>query len=297
MNGTLAAASASIWATVLPPLMLVRSASVTCVGILRLRLRIISTNAARSRTCSRGLPAISSARVEWLRPLYSCAGCTLSAGSRRSTRLKRLSYSAPGSPLGRSVRPVAPIRSVSPVNSRSSTVRHIESRVCPGVCSTLSRRASHRQHLTVIEREIDERRGARAVHDDGDIEPRGELLRRGEVIGVRVGVDQVVDAQSAARRRRQVTVDQADLRIDERAGAALGATDQVRLAAPGAELLEDHRSSLWSPAIMRGSARLPTISTTTPSTTMAAASHSRPVTVSPATPVPSRSAMTGLTKV
>ena len=69
MNGTVAAASASICATVLPPLMLVRSASVRCVGMLRSRLRIISTKALRSRTCRRGLLAISSPIVEWLRPL------------------------------------------------------------------------------------------------------------------------------------------------------------------------------------------------------------------------------------
>ena len=61
MNGTVAAASASSCATVLPPLMLVRSASVRWVGIVRLRLRIISTNAARSRFCRRGLVAISCA--------------------------------------------------------------------------------------------------------------------------------------------------------------------------------------------------------------------------------------------
>ena len=69
MNGTFAAASASSCDTVLPPLMLVRSASVMWVGIVRLRLRIISTNAARSRFCRRGFVAISSPIVEWLRPL------------------------------------------------------------------------------------------------------------------------------------------------------------------------------------------------------------------------------------
>ena len=69
MKGTLAAASASSWATVLPPLMLVRRASVRWVGVDRSRLFIISTKAARSRFCRRGLPAISAPIVEWLRPL------------------------------------------------------------------------------------------------------------------------------------------------------------------------------------------------------------------------------------
>ena len=69
MNGTQAVASASIWATVLPPLMLVRSASVRWVGVDRSRLFIIATKAARSRCCRRGFDAISSPIVEWLRPL------------------------------------------------------------------------------------------------------------------------------------------------------------------------------------------------------------------------------------
>ena len=91
MKGTVAAASASICSTVLPPVMLVRSASVRCVGIVRLRLCIISMKAPRSRTCRRGFPASSSPMVEWLRPLYSWAGNTLSAGSSLSTPSNRLS--------------------------------------------------------------------------------------------------------------------------------------------------------------------------------------------------------------
>ena len=71
----------------------------------------------------------------------------------------------PGSPVGRSVRPVPPISSVSPVKTRSSATRHIESRVWPGVCSTCSRSLPTTQHLAVVDAHVDARRRARAVHD------------------------------------------------------------------------------------------------------------------------------------
>src|SRR6185437_3952917 len=63
MKETRAAASDSNCAIVFPPERLVRSASVKCVGMLRLRLRIISTNSPRSRFCSRGFCCTSSPSV------------------------------------------------------------------------------------------------------------------------------------------------------------------------------------------------------------------------------------------
>ncbi|MEI9983552.1 MAG: hypothetical protein WDN69_10310 [Aliidongia sp.] len=69
MNGTSAAASASIWLTVLPPVMLVRSASVRCVGAARFSSRIIRVNSARSRFWSREFSAISAPMLECDRPL------------------------------------------------------------------------------------------------------------------------------------------------------------------------------------------------------------------------------------
>ena len=52
-----------------------------------------------------------------------------------------------------------------------------------------------------------------------------------EVIGVRVGVDQVTDAQAVARGEAQIAVDLADLRIDQRGRAGVGAAEEIRLAA------------------------------------------------------------------
>jgi hypothetical protein len=53
-----------------------------------------------------------------------------------------------------------------------------------------------------------------------------------EVIGVRVGVDQVVDAQPVARGERQVLVDAAQLGVDQRCSAGLLAADQIEERQP-----------------------------------------------------------------
>src|SRR4249919_1755450 len=57
---------------------------------------------------------------------------------------------------------------------------------------------------------------------------------------MRMRIDQVMDAQALASRQRQVAVDQTDLGIDQRRGAAICATNEVRPAAAGAQLLKDH---------------------------------------------------------
>src|SRR2546426_7581537 len=60
------------------------------------------------------------------------------------------------------------------------------------------------------------------------------------MVGMRVRVDDEVDAQPVARGLRQVAVDLARLGVDQRGGAALAAADEVGLAASGGNLLEDH---------------------------------------------------------
>ena len=57
-------------------------------------------------------------------------------------------------------------------------------------------------------------------------------------MGVRV--DDEADAQAITRRQSQVAIDLARFGVDERAGAGVGAADQVRLAPAGGDLLEDH---------------------------------------------------------
>ena len=83
--------------------------------------------------------------------------------------------------------------------------------------------------------------GDSAVHDDGHAEPQPELGVRREVVGVRVRVDEIMDAQPVAGRAREVTVDLPQLGIDQHCRAGVGAADEIRLAPARGDLLEDHR--------------------------------------------------------
>jgi len=67
-----------------------------------------------------------------------------------------------------------------------------------------------------------------------------ELARGGEVIGVGVGLDDVVDADALLGGKREIAIDLIQRRIDEQAGARLLAADQIRQAAAGAHLFEEH---------------------------------------------------------
>ncbi len=110
----------------------------------------------------------------------------------------------------------------------------------PGSVQRLQAQASHHQQLAVIEAQIDERRRAQAMHRDRNVESARKLLCGGEMVGVRVRVDDVVDAQSIPRRQGEIAVDETELRIDEHGSAALRAPEQIGLATPGAEMFEDH---------------------------------------------------------
>src|SRR5258708_5336186 len=61
------------------------------------------------------------------------------------------------------------------------------------------------------------------------------------MVGVSMGVNQVVNPQTVTCRQGKISIDETDFRINEHSRAALRATDQVRLAAPGTEMFEDHR--------------------------------------------------------
>ncbi len=111
----------------------------------------------------------------------------------------------------------------------------------------MSRRVEHLQpqgsdgqHLAVVQPQIHERRGTRAMHGNGNVQSAGNLSRSREMIGVSVRVDQVVNAQAVTRRQGEITVDQGDLRVDEDRRAAFLATDQVGLAASRTEMFENH---------------------------------------------------------
>jgi hypothetical protein len=81
------------------------------------------------------------------------------------------------------------------------------------------------------------------MHDDGYIEAASELAGGGEVIRVRVRIDRMTDTQTVARSKRQVPIDLAQLWIDQRCGATLSATDEIRPATTRSDLFEQHGGS------------------------------------------------------
>jgi hypothetical protein len=85
--------------------------------------------------------------------------------------------------------------------------------------------------------------GTRSVHHHRHASLPRELPGRREMVGVGVGVDQVADAQAVTGGERNIVVDLADFRIDQRRTAATGlaAADQVRLAAASGDLFDQRR--------------------------------------------------------
>jgi hypothetical protein len=63
------------------------------------------------------------------------------------------------------------------------------------------------------------------------------------VIGMGVGVDDIVDADARSRRQREIMVDLTDFRVDQRGDARVGAADQIGLTATRGNLLENHSAS------------------------------------------------------
>jgi hypothetical protein len=98
------------------------------------------------------------------------------------------------------------------------------------------------EHVAVLQPQVRERRRAVAMHDHRNAELARELVRGGEVIRVRMRVDDVAKPQAATRQRALITVDLPDLRIDQRRDARVRTTDEIRLAAAGGDLLEDHET-------------------------------------------------------
>jgi hypothetical protein len=94
--------------------------------------------------------------------------------------------------------------------------------------------------LAVIEAHVDERCRAPVVHRDRHTQLAANLLRGREMIRVGVGIDDVMYAQSMSGSERKVTVDLADLGVDQGPDASVGAPDQIRLTASRCDLLKKH---------------------------------------------------------
>src|ERR1700683_2185593 len=78
------------------------------------------------------------------------------------------------------------------------------------------------------------------MHDHGHTQLASKLLTCREMIRVRMGVDEVAYAQPIFCNQRDVAVDLAELRVDQRRGAGLLAADDIGPAPPGSHCFEDH---------------------------------------------------------
>src|SRR5262249_12667372 len=90
-----------------------------------------------------------------------------------------------------------------------------------------------------------ERGRAGAMHHDRHPKRLRHMPHRGEVVGMRVRIDEVTDPHAFASGMGDVTVELADLRIDQRSRAGAGATDEVGLATARVDLLENHGAPRW----------------------------------------------------
>ena len=110
----------------------------------------------------------------------------------------------------------------------------------PGCMHHPDAQRSQRDRLSVAQAHVDEWRRARVVHHDRRIETPRELAIGGEMIRVRMRIDEVADAQSMLRGERQVTIDLARFRIYQRSRAGLTTTDQIGPAPTRRDLFEYH---------------------------------------------------------
>ena len=90
---------------------------------------------------------------------------------------------------------------------------------------------SDNQEFTALQAQVDEWGWTRAMHYHRDAKLARELLSCGEMIRMRMRIDEISDAQSALCSQSNVAVDLAKLRIDQHCGASLLATYEVRPAA------------------------------------------------------------------
>ena len=154
--------------------------------------------------------------------------------------MNRLSYSASGSPVGRSVRPV---RADQERVAREDPVLQPQTHRIARVAGRVHRgqpQVADREDVAVVEPHIRERRRTVAMHDDRYAGRPAEVVRRREMVGVRMRVDHVTDPQSVTSRVRVIAVELADLRVDQDGCTGRLTADQVGLTATGCDLLEQH---------------------------------------------------------
>jgi hypothetical protein len=108
----------------------------------------------------------------------------------------------------------------------------------------LESQPSKRNRFAVTEAHVDKRRRAGVVHHHRHIETAGELTISGEMIRVRMCIDQIADAQAVLTGEREAAIDLAHFRIYQRGRARLSATYQIRPTPTGRDLFEYHDSTM-----------------------------------------------------
>jgi len=83
-----------------------------------------------------------------------------------------------------------------------------------GSMERLQPQPSDNQEFTALQAQVDEWGWARAMHYHGDTELARELLSCGEMIRMRVRIDEISDAQTIPCGQRGIAVDLAKLRVD-----------------------------------------------------------------------------------
>src|ERR1700722_16978258 len=83
------------------------------------------------------------------------------------------------------------------------------------------------------------------MHDHWHTQLTSELLTGREMIRVRMRVDEIAYAQPIFCSQRDVSVDLAELRVDQRRGAGLLAADEIGSAAAASYCFEYHCAIPW----------------------------------------------------
>ena len=83
------------------------------------------------------------------------------------------------------------------------------------------------EHVAIIEPKPGEWRRTLLMHDDGNVEHRAQDLRRRKMIGMRMRVDDVMDANALLARQGQIVIDLPVFRIDQRSNPRLRTSDEI----------------------------------------------------------------------
>ena len=94
--------------------------------------------------------------------------------------------------------------------------------------------------LAVIDADVDKRGGTVAVHDHRDSESFAQLMAGGEVVGMGMGVQQILKAQAFPRGDGEIAVDLIAQGIDDDGLQGFLAADEIGFAATAADLFKIH---------------------------------------------------------